>query len=78
MTNEHAFLMELEALSRKYKIQISGCGCCGSPSLFDLQEKELAPEAGYAMPCGRSDFGWTYPGEYSWNKDKDNLVKVVK
>ncbi len=27
------FLKELSELSNKYKIEISGCGCCGSPSL---------------------------------------------
>lgn len=29
---EH-FLKELSELSNKYKIEIGGCGCCGSPSL---------------------------------------------
>jgi hypothetical protein len=27
------FLKELTNLSKKYKISISGCGCCGSPYL---------------------------------------------
>lgn len=29
------FLEELTALSKKYGFYIGGCGCCGSPSLFD-------------------------------------------
>ena len=29
---EH-FLKELSELSNKYKIEIYGCGCCGSPNL---------------------------------------------
>lgn len=28
-----AFLQELTALTRKHKIAIGGCGCCGSPFL---------------------------------------------
>lgn len=27
------FLKELSALSRKHKITVGGCGCCGSPWL---------------------------------------------
>ena len=35
MTNEQTadFLNELTALTRKHKIVIGGCGCCGSPWL---------------------------------------------
>jgi hypothetical protein len=36
-----AFLAELSELSRKHKIEIGGCGCCGSPFLFPLTDKEL-------------------------------------
>jgi hypothetical protein len=28
------FLAELSSLSRKYGIEIAGCGCCGSPFLM--------------------------------------------
>ncbi|MCQ2053073.1 MAG: hypothetical protein MJZ03_03975 [archaeon] len=31
------FLTELTELSRKHKISISGCGCCGSPYLDDAE-----------------------------------------
>lgn len=31
-----AFLVELTALSIKHKIEIAGCGCCGSPALLRL------------------------------------------
>lgn len=30
------FLEELTELSKKYGIGIGGCGCCGSPFLYDL------------------------------------------
>lgn len=29
------FLEELSALTKKYGIEIGGCGCCGSPYLVD-------------------------------------------
>jgi hypothetical protein len=32
-----SFLVELETLCRKYNIEISGCGCCGSPRLDYLR-----------------------------------------
>lgn len=37
---EKAFLEELTALTRKHRIAIGGCGCCGSPSLYEISEKE--------------------------------------
>lgn len=36
------FLKELSELSQKYGIYISGCGCCGSPFLEELDENEVA------------------------------------
>ncbi len=33
------FLDELSALTRKHKIVIGGCGCCGSPFLEVLDEE---------------------------------------
>lgn len=31
------FLEELAELSKKYKIGIGGCGCCGTPFLYNLE-----------------------------------------
>ena len=31
-----AFRVGLEKLTRETGVVIGGCGCCGSPSLFDL------------------------------------------
>lgn len=41
-----AFLTELTELSRKYKIIVSGCGCCGSPYLMkaDTQGQYIADD----------------------------------
>ena len=36
------FLSELIVLTRKHSIKIVGCGCCGSPFLMELEEKEKA------------------------------------
>lgn len=34
------FLKELSKLSRRHKIYISGCGCCGSPFLISLKKDD--------------------------------------
>lgn len=38
MNDEEKFKEELTALTKKYGIVIWGCGCCGSPSLMDLED----------------------------------------
>ena len=35
------FLAELSALTRKYGIEITGCGCCGSPYLISTDTEDL-------------------------------------
>lgn len=35
-----SFLEELTLISRKYRIQIQGCGCCGSPWVAALEDKQ--------------------------------------
>lgn len=37
-TKRDRFLKELTALTRRYKIDIGGCGCCGSPFLTDIKD----------------------------------------
>lgn len=36
-THEDEFLKELTQLTKKYKIEIKGCGCCGSPYLKNIE-----------------------------------------
>ncbi len=36
-----SFLNELTKLSRFYGVDIDGCGCCGSPYLSDVSDKDL-------------------------------------
>lgn len=33
------FLKELAELSKKYDIEIWGCGCCGSPLLINISDR---------------------------------------
>ena len=37
---ERQFLNELKELTLKYKLTVWGCGCCGSPSLQELEDGE--------------------------------------
>lgn len=46
--NLKAFLKELSALTRKHKISISGCGCCGSPYLQEISDED-ASDAEYEV-----------------------------
>ena len=39
--NMSNFLLELSFLTKKYKLLINGCGCCGSPQIYDLEYLEL-------------------------------------
>ena len=36
------FLSDLLELTKKHRIYIQGCGCCGSPYLFELEKNEAA------------------------------------
>lgn len=38
MNKEEQFLKEYEALCQKYQMGLWGCGCCGSPSLNDIND----------------------------------------
>ncbi len=37
MEKYEAFLNELTKLTQKYGVEISGCGCCGSPALTEVK-----------------------------------------
>ena len=40
MQNElNEFLNELSQLTQKYGFAIGGCGCCGSPCVYDVTTK---------------------------------------
>lgn len=46
--NLQTFLNELAELSRKHDIYIGGCGCCGSPVLYDSKDQSVAESLGYS------------------------------
>ena len=45
--NQINFLLGLRELTLKYGIAIGGCGCQGSPSLYDIEVNELSAQGGY-------------------------------
>ena len=38
------FLNDLTELSKKYGFSIGGCGCCGSPWIFDEESRKIVVE----------------------------------
>ena len=71
---ERQFILELNCLTRKHKIKIGGCGCCGSPHLEEF-EKEPGPNDGYACD-GSEKLEWieeAYP--YLREDDMERIVR---
>lgn len=64
-----AFVKELGELTKKYGIEIWGCGCCGSPGLFDLKNEEAAISDDLAWNVKKQEY------EYKLKKDVFNQVK---
>lgn len=56
---QEAFLKELSALTRRYRISIGACGCCGSPWLYhapsNRRGKYECEEDGRLIFVGRGD-----------------------
>lgn len=48
MQNMQNFLDDLAEITKKYGIEICGCGCCGSPWLRDMnQNRDIADQLTY-------------------------------
>ena len=74
--NEKEFLIGLEALTRKTGIAIGGCGCCGSPFLFDAEIN--SDKSGYAYGGFSDIVTWVDPSDkYDWEKYSDLIIKQV-
>ena len=69
MENKQEFLNELTALTKKYKISIDGCGCCGSPYLNEIEiisdksKYVIGPNKSYD---GEDDLRFTQPDDNFW------------
>lgn len=71
---ESAFLAELTELSKKHGIIVTGCGCCGSPSLH-MQDCSN-DQSGYGRDSS-CDFAWVEPGSYEFDKYKNTIQKKL-
>jgi len=67
------FLEGLNALTRETGIVISGCGCCGSPSLY--REQEISDKGGYICERGEEKLTWIEPTSYEWEEHKHKLLR---
>lgn len=62
-----AFLEELTELTKKYRVAIAGCGCCGSPYLTSVDEVhegcvyEVSPEC-QSDGSGPEALNWSIKG----------------
>ena len=62
--NIESFLKELTALSRKYNLEIGGCGCCGSPWIYEINKDQAKDEFGYFCKDDETLLRWTTKEEY--------------
>lgn len=69
------FLLGLAKLTRETGIAVSGCGCCGSPSLdaFDLSAEDARAGYGYGYA---GEVRWISPNDkYDWEKYRESIAK---
>lgn len=70
------FILELTELTRKYGIAIGGCGCCGSPFIYD--EDDVGEQCGYVLE-DRDEIGWVKPSdEDRWEKYCHLIVRPLE
>lgn len=53
MEKLNSFMDELTEISKKYKLYIDGCGCCGSPFIIDGKANVLEYEIGFIKSKNR-------------------------
>ena len=71
-----AFVIELEGLSRKHRIYIGGCGCCGSPYFRKMSEQDATDQAGgYAILDGDGDLTWLNQRDFENYSDGTKPIK---
>ncbi len=73
-----SFLIGLAKLTRETGVAIGGCGCCGSPYLFALNQDELDERAGYGSGFVDS-VAWISPDDaYDWKHYAGSIVHPQK
>lgn len=68
------FLLGLAKLTRETGIVVDGCGCCGSPSLYNADQGTLqSASAGYGYGYA-GEVAWISPVDaHAWEKYKDSI-----
>lgn len=70
-----AFILELEALTRKHGISVDGCGCCGSPFLSTV-DNPSCKESGYSVIKDTfEELGWLAPPTDNTSRDFYDSMK---
>lgn len=64
-----AFLDDLTKLSREYRLQIGGCGCCGSPWIINIKGGKDAYR--YFVDYGLERLEWKSTAEGHSDKGGD-------
>lgn len=70
---ERQFILELACLTRKHRIAIGGCGCCGSPFL-DTLDIAPSPDDGY-MSHSNAELQWVSANDPFSKGDLDKVIK---
>lgn len=85
--NQFQFLLGLRELTLKYGVTISGCGCCGSPFLSDIEEVDTTEYGGYAVENNGDNLRFVRPPseqdadkcyEREWGKHGEAIVHPSK
>ncbi len=73
---EKEFLIGLAKLTRETGIIISGCGCCGSPSIDEASDAELSdPDAGYGYGSSKEVIRISHADALDWKNFSDSIVR---
>ena len=71
------FLLGLTQLTRDTGVAIGGCGCCGSPFLYDASSPS-DPESGYGYE-GEGNVAWiSHSDTYKWDAFRDSIVRSMQ
>jgi hypothetical protein len=61
MSRYQAFLSDLAALTRKHRMVVVGCGCCGSPFLLETDDSgpRITPAGVYTVQDDGKGLEWS-------------------